>query len=279
MVIEILDSGAVNLKTAGTTLSTTFAVSADFPVGTLIVVGVVFDNTAHVTGAAPTCTIAHNHNTDPNGTAFTERALLASPVTSAGGAMRLGLFEFEVGVDWLSSGPSRTITATFGASITAKSLIWFAVKNVSFKEIAYSGIATTGAALSDFMGPDFNGQAGILLGAVEGNSAPAPIYGTPLETPNQTITQGTTGQSAVTNVFMSMNIGVLPWVSTPLGIPSSETRDKAFIFLKFNDKIPPASDIQKIAIGDTLLPLDKLYIGSNKVNRVYVGTVMVYDDV
>lgn len=39
------------------------------------------------------------------------------------------------------------------------------------------------------------------------------------------------------------------------------------------------TDIQKIAIGSSLLPMDKLYIGTTKVNRVYIGTNMVYDDV
>lgn len=48
---------------------------------------------------------------------------------------------------------------------------------------------------------------------------------------------------------------------------------------KWISPTPPGGDVQKIAIGSALVGLDKLYIGSTKINRVYVGDVMVYDDV
>lgn len=54
---------------------------------------------------------------------------------------------------------------------------------------------------------------------------------------------------------------------------------KDHLVTKWINVTPTSSDIQKIAIGNTLLPMDKLYVGSTKVNRVYIGDVMVYDDV
>ena len=278
MAGEVYGFASASLKSSGTTLSVNFTPSVALPVGTLLVIATSFDN---YNASLPGVSATHDNISDANGTSFTPRDITPVPAgaTSAGASIRSALLTFEVGTEW-PGGVERTFTLSYNYAITAKVATVIALKDVSFKNIAYSGSALGSNQALQNGSPDFNGQSGILILAVEGNSATSGSSTGPWDTADSVeVNAGTSGGSAVTNVYQKIYAGVMPAVSMDWGIRNVDSRDKSVIWAKFNDDVVDSTDVQKIAIGDTLIGIDKLYIGSTKVNRVYVGTVMVYDDV
>lgn len=201
--IVVTNLAQTNTKTAGTTNLTSGSISMSS--GRVYVVLLAWDPSG---ASVPTVTLADTANT------YTSLAALypAPATTTSGGGVIMQAFTTTA-----ASTASRTITATFSASITAKCMIVFEAYNASTTERNAETSSRGTTTDPSYTSPSANvGDLMFSMVAQETNTANIPTAGpaNTVGTWSNTVTSSTTGGNANTNIMLAYEYAVVTTAGT-----------------------------------------------------------------
>lgn len=270
------------IKTSATNNLNVVVPAGGIASGNTILVAVGVDNLA---AATPTITSIAKPAGDA--AAWSTPFQVNAPTATAAASVRFIFMMFTTTADW----PAGNYVITLSGAVTAKAVIGWEFANVSGAiRGTGGGTSSTTGALSASIALNTTNTDDLVVGAGawEAPSAGAAATSTTDGTWSAAASIGTTGGSSVTNVTVMGQYkiitapggGVQTWASTGT---ATDAAGAIIVLTPTATYIPPVSggavDIQKIAIGTALVGMSNIYIGDVKVNKVYVGDTLVYEDV
>ncbi len=232
----------------------------DLVAGDIIVLGIAFDNTSLTD---PTVTIDKPLDEVAS---WSTGATWTNPTSSSGGGLHGRIMLIHTTTAWAAG--ERMVLLS--APIVAKVSGGYVVRGGTLAGLLSGNTSHDTASIS--LAAPTPITDGLTIWLVAQETIAIGTLGGPINSATNDTGGATTGGSTTTNIAARMRVGGGTGVSTQAG-----SVDKGMAYVA----IAPAggTDIQKIAIGDTLLPVDKIYIGNDLVSKIHVGDVLVYDNV